>query len=65
MENGTLAESGEPLIESADPADFWPEQERTVWGNARRLLPPVRLENTTLQWRFPASPLGSAPAIWR
>ncbi|MBU9827771.1 CoA transferase [Rahnella perminowiae] len=66
MKNGASATAcHEPLIESAEQDDFSSEPERTVWGNARRLLPPVHLENTTLRWRLPASPLGSAPASWR
>ena len=65
MENGASAASDESLIGSAEQADFSTEAEITVWGNARRLLAPVWLENTSLQWDLPASPLGSSPAGWR
>ncbi|RJT47122.1 CoA transferase [Rahnella woolbedingensis] len=65
MENGAAVASDEPLIESAEQADFSPKPEITAWGNARRLLAPVWLENTSLQWRLPASPLGSASASWQ
>ena len=65
MENGASAASDESLIGSAEQADFSTEAEITVWGNARRLLAPVWLENTSLQWGLPASPLGSSPAGWQ
>lgn len=65
MENGASAVSDEPLIESAHQADFSPEPEMTTWGHARRLLAPVCLENTLLQWYLPASALGSASASWQ
>ncbi|PKE28841.1 acyl-CoA transferase [Rahnella sp. AA] len=64
MKSETSAELREPEIQSATGADFSPEQEQTVWGPAWRLRPPVWLDNTTLQWNLPASPLGSAPASW-
>lgn len=64
MENNPQADN-EPPIGSAGQADYSVEPEHTVWGTGWRLRPPVWLENSRLVWEFPASPLGSAPAIWR
>jgi crotonobetainyl-CoA:carnitine CoA-transferase CaiB-like acyl-CoA transferase len=44
------------------PDDGPPEQ--TVWGDARRLAPPVMVAGAPLQWTLPARPLGSDPARW-
>lgn len=38
--------------------------EATEWGKARRLLPPVVVDNTPMGWSLPASGLGSAIARW-
>jgi len=57
-----------PSIEGADihPADPDPStpSEHTVWGDARRLPPPVVVAGAPLRWDLPASPLGSATAAW-
>jgi crotonobetainyl-CoA:carnitine CoA-transferase CaiB-like acyl-CoA transferase len=65
MDGGASAPQHEPLIGSAEQTDFSAQAEITVWGNARRLLAPVWLENTTMYWHLPASPLGSGAASWQ
>ena len=39
--------------------------EHTVWGDARRLAPPVVVDGAPLHWDLPASPLGSAEPVWQ
>jgi hypothetical protein len=46
------------------PADYMAEIENTVWGPARRLLPPLNLEGAAMRWGRPAGPLGAAEAAW-
>ena len=50
-------------IDPGGPAPDAPV-ERTAWGDARRLPPPVVVEGAPLRWDLPAGPLGSAPAVW-
>jgi crotonobetainyl-CoA:carnitine CoA-transferase CaiB-like acyl-CoA transferase len=38
--------------------------ERTVWGDARRLPPPVVVEGAPLRWVRPAGPLGTSAPEW-
>jgi crotonobetainyl-CoA:carnitine CoA-transferase CaiB-like acyl-CoA transferase len=47
-----------------DPADFADALEQTVWGNIRRLRPPILIPRIPLRWDLPACPLGSADARW-
>ena len=47
-----------------DPVDFAKGLEQTVWGNIRRLRPPIRIPGVPLRWDLPACPLGSAEARW-
>lgn len=47
-----------------DPADLSPIIERTPWGDARRLRPPLDIEGTTIAWDIPAGELGAMPATW-
>ncbi|MDZ5648069.1 CoA transferase [Nitrospirillum sp. BR 11828] len=63
MEGGAGRGDAPPLAPETD-ADFNPVPERTVWGPARRLRPPVAVAGTPLAWDLPASPLGSAAADW-
>lgn len=51
-------------IEPTTAEDFQPDVEHTVWGDARRLLPPVRLDGCTLAWDLPAGELGTSEPIW-
>ena len=39
--------------------------ERTSWGDARRLEPPLRVTGAPLQWSLPARALGSDEACWQ
>lgn len=55
----------QPAIDAAFAEDFAPVTEHTFWGKARRLHPPVSLEETLWHWDLPGSPLGSAPASWQ
>ena len=38
--------------------------EKTYWGDARRLPPPVDVEGAPLRWVLPARPLGSDDPAW-
>ena len=38
--------------------------ERTDWGDAQRLMPPVSIEGAQLGWSYPATNLGSAKPQW-
>lgn len=48
------------------PETAWPggPVERTAWGEARRIPPPLVVDGAPLQWSRPARPLGSDPAAW-
>ena len=48
--------------ETAADCGTWPEA--TDWGAARRLRSPVDVENTPMQWRYPAGKLGTDRAVW-
>jgi crotonobetainyl-CoA:carnitine CoA-transferase CaiB-like acyl-CoA transferase len=50
-------------IDPAGPVPGAPV-ERTVWGDARRLPPPVVVAGAPLRWELPAGPLGTAAAEW-
>lgn len=72
----SLARTAQLLIsggdQAADAAPLAPERpedlseaiEKTGWGPARRLRPPVRIESTPMAWDRPATRLGSSPAAW-
>lgn len=47
-----------------DPADLSPIIERTPWGDARRLRPPLDIKGTTIAWDIPANELGAMSATW-
>lgn len=47
-----------------DPADLSPILERTPWGGARRLRPPLDIEGTAFAWDIPAGELGAMSATW-
>lgn len=40
-------------------ADLAPGMENTAWGPARRLLPPLAIDDTDMRWDRPAGPLGA------
>jgi len=49
-----------------DPAGPDPDGplEHTVWGDVRRLPPPLVVSGSPLRWDRPAGPLGSSPPEW-
>ncbi|KAB0500109.1 CoA transferase [Pseudomonas vancouverensis] len=51
-------------LRGEDELDQGPQIERTPWGPARRLRPPVNISGTPLHWALPASELGSHRAQW-
>lgn len=46
------------------PEDQAAHIEQTVWGQARRLRPPVSVAGAPMSWDTPAEPLGSSAAAW-
>ncbi len=58
---------GTPAVEPlrpVDDADVAVAVERTPWGPARRLWPPVRLGSAEMAWPSPATTLGSSAPEW-
>ncbi|MGY2400993.1 CoA transferase [Pseudomonas sp. SDO5271_S396] len=51
-------------LRAEEPSDQGVLVEQTVWGPAHRLLPPLTLSGTPLQWDLPAGELGSHRAQW-
>ncbi|WP_347557641.1 CoA transferase [Robbsia sp. KACC 23696] len=49
---------------NARPSDFSRSLEKTQWGSARRLLPPLAIEGAPMHWSLPARPLGQDAAAW-
>ena len=45
-------------------ADVSPQIEKTSWGDARRLLPPVQVEGVNLGWNIPSGKSGEHSASW-
>jgi hypothetical protein len=71
----SLARTAELLIQAGDgdltarlapetDADVLPPIEQTVWGPARRLQPPLRVDGAPVHWDRPALGLGSAAPTW-
>ena len=56
--------SGGPAYEGPKAGDYGETQEPTAWGPALRLLAPLKIGEFELQWRRPATRLGSATADW-
>lgn len=54
----------EPPLAPESPHDLAASLESTSWGAARRLNPPVSIEQIPMQWTLPAAELGSSPASW-
>ncbi len=53
-----------PGLTAESAADLAAGIERTDWGQARRLEPPVDVAATPMRWSRPASDLGTADAAW-
>lgn len=54
-----------PRLAAESGADLAPGVERTDWGPARRLRPPVLIDGVALGAPLAARRLGTAPAAWR
>lgn len=54
----------EPPFAPETEADLSPEIEATVWGEARRIVPPVLIQGIPMRWDRPANSLGSAQPRW-
>lgn len=63
-----LVEAGQvpeqPALRAEDPGDQGLVVEQTAWGQAHRLLAPLTLSGTPLQWDLPAGELGSHRPQW-
>ncbi len=63
LADGGPQEDQSPLTPET-PEDQAAAVERTFWGEARRLRPPVAIEGIAIAWDRPADRLGSAQAKW-
>lgn len=54
----------QPALRPEEPDDQGLLVEQTAWGPAHRLLPPVSINGTPLQWDLPAGELGSHRPQW-
>ncbi len=54
----------QPALRAEEPQDQGQVQEFTPWGPAHRLLPPMTISGTPLQWDLPAVELGSHRPQW-
>lgn len=54
----------QPGLRAEQPSDQGLLVEQTAWGQAHRLLAPVSISGTPLQWDLPAGELGSYRARW-
>ena len=54
----------QPALRAEEPGDQGRVQEYTPWGPAHRLLPPLTISGTPLQWDLPAVELGSHRPQW-
>ncbi|MCF4989716.1 acyl-CoA transferase, partial [Pseudomonas gessardii] len=63
-----LVEAGQgvkqPALREEEPGDQGLLVEQTTWGPAHRLLAPVTVTGTPLQWDLPAGELGAHRAQW-
>jgi len=62
VEAGQAAE--QPALREEEPGDQGLVVEQTAWGQAHRLLPPLTIVGTPLQWDLPAGELGSHRPQW-
>lgn len=51
-------------LRAEDAQDQNPLLEQTPWGPAHRLLVPVKISGTPLQWQLPATELGAHSPLW-
>ncbi|WP_339436036.1 CoA transferase [Pseudomonas sp. EL_65y_Pfl1_R32] len=63
-----LVEAGQvpeqPGLRTEEPGDQGLVMEQTTWGQAHRLLAPLTISGTPLQWDLPAGELGSHRPQW-
>ena len=57
--------SAGPAFNELREKDYGIKIEDTAWGPAQRLQSPLLIGDNPLRWALPASPLGSAVAVWR
>lgn len=62
MEAGQVPE--QPALRAETPGDQGLLVEQTAWGQAHRLLAPLSISGSPLQWDLPAGELGSHRAQW-
>ncbi|MPQ85295.1 acyl-CoA transferase [Pseudomonas sp. MAFF 730085] len=62
MDAGPVPE--QPALRAEDSTDQGVVVEQTPWGQAHRLLAPVSISGTPLQWDLPAAELGSHRPQW-
>ena len=71
----SLARTAKLLMEASatpEPAELAPETdadhspmiEKTPWGDARRIRPPLHIEGAPMSWDYPATRLGSDEPRW-
>lgn len=53
-----------PPLRAKAPEDQELVEEQTAWGPAHRLLAPVAIRGTPLQWDLPAGELGAHRPQW-
>jgi len=72
----SLARTAKLLMDAGDapdPSELAPETaadhsltiEKTAWGDARRVRPPIHIDGTPMSWDYPANQLGSDKPAWR
>lgn len=72
----SLARTAKLLMDAGDapdPSELAPETaadhsltiEKTAWGDARRVRPPIHIDGTPMAWDYPANLLGSDKPAWR
>lgn len=54
----------QPALRAEEPDDQGQVVEQTAWGQAHRLLAPLSISGTPLQWDLPAGELGSHRPRW-
>ncbi len=54
----------QPALRAEETGDRGVVVEQTAWGQAHRLLAPLTISGTPLQWELPAGELGSHRAQW-
>ena len=57
-------EADERGLDEETVDDCAPAVERTSWGDAQRLRPPVRIDGTPMHWDLPAHALGGDEPAW-